>query len=238
MRLHAQTATIENGFVHLPFNAHWLADYLREMTIFPAGRHDDQVDFYGPGARLGEAPARHIGDAGLLPPDGEGVGRGARPFPPLRACPAGSLPFAATARAETPDIVGVVERALAKSSRPARGRRRSARCARSASPSPAAISPSVRAGCAHPAKSRDRPRRRGNRAIEGHELGHHALEHMDRQMDRQRRAGRGEGGQCLALGHGGGAAGGAGQHHRLGDPGQGELGPAPRRRRRRPARRA
>jgi predicted phage terminase large subunit-like protein len=26
MRLHAQTATIENGFVHLPETAHWLAD--------------------------------------------------------------------------------------------------------------------------------------------------------------------------------------------------------------------
>jgi predicted phage terminase large subunit-like protein len=44
MRLHAQTATIENGFVYLPTEAHWLADYLRELTIFPAGRHDDQVD--------------------------------------------------------------------------------------------------------------------------------------------------------------------------------------------------
>ena len=44
MRLHAQTATIENGFVYLPETAHWLADYLRELTLFPAGRYDDQVD--------------------------------------------------------------------------------------------------------------------------------------------------------------------------------------------------
>jgi predicted phage terminase large subunit-like protein len=44
MRLHAQTATIENGFVHLPDTAHWLADYLHELTMFPAGRYDDQVD--------------------------------------------------------------------------------------------------------------------------------------------------------------------------------------------------
>ena len=44
MRLHAQTATIENGFVHLPETAHWLADYLHELTLFPAGRYDDQVD--------------------------------------------------------------------------------------------------------------------------------------------------------------------------------------------------
>ncbi len=35
---------IENGFVHLPDEAHWLADYLLELTTFPASRHDDQVD--------------------------------------------------------------------------------------------------------------------------------------------------------------------------------------------------
>ena len=44
MRLHSQTATIENGFVHLPETAHWLADYIHELIMFPAGRHDDQVD--------------------------------------------------------------------------------------------------------------------------------------------------------------------------------------------------
>ena len=44
MRLHAQTATIENGFVHLPTSAPWLADFLHELTVFPNGRHDDQVD--------------------------------------------------------------------------------------------------------------------------------------------------------------------------------------------------
>ena len=44
MRLHAQAATIENGFVFLPEEAPWLADYLAELLAFPAGRHDDQVD--------------------------------------------------------------------------------------------------------------------------------------------------------------------------------------------------
>ena len=44
MRLHAQTAVIENGFVYLPETAPWLAEYLHEMTIFPKGKHDDQVD--------------------------------------------------------------------------------------------------------------------------------------------------------------------------------------------------
>jgi len=42
--MHAQTAMIENGFVHLPDSAPWLAAYLYELTTFPNGRHDDQVD--------------------------------------------------------------------------------------------------------------------------------------------------------------------------------------------------
>ena len=44
MRLHAQTAIIENGFVHIPEAAPWLAEYLHEMTVFPKGKHDGQVD--------------------------------------------------------------------------------------------------------------------------------------------------------------------------------------------------
>src|SRR6516165_7744857 len=44
MRMHAQTAMIENGFVHLPSGAPRLAQYLHEMTTFHNGRHDDQVD--------------------------------------------------------------------------------------------------------------------------------------------------------------------------------------------------
>jgi hypothetical protein len=35
---------IENGFVHLPKEAPWLAEYPHELTAFPRGRHDDQVD--------------------------------------------------------------------------------------------------------------------------------------------------------------------------------------------------
>jgi len=44
MRLHAQTAMIENGFVSLPKEAPWLAEYVHELTTFPRGKHDDQVD--------------------------------------------------------------------------------------------------------------------------------------------------------------------------------------------------
>jgi hypothetical protein len=35
---------IENGFVHLPKDAAWLPEYLHELTVFPKGKHDDQVD--------------------------------------------------------------------------------------------------------------------------------------------------------------------------------------------------
>lgn len=44
MRLNAQTGAMEGGFVHLPREAHWLADYLHELVTFPKGRYDDQVD--------------------------------------------------------------------------------------------------------------------------------------------------------------------------------------------------
>jgi predicted phage terminase large subunit-like protein len=44
MRMNAQTGAIEGGFVHIPETAPWLAEYLHEMTIFPNGKHDDQVD--------------------------------------------------------------------------------------------------------------------------------------------------------------------------------------------------
>jgi predicted phage terminase large subunit-like protein len=38
MRLHAQTALIENGFVYIPQTAPWLAKYLHEMTVFSEGQ--------------------------------------------------------------------------------------------------------------------------------------------------------------------------------------------------------
>ena len=70
MRLHAQTATIENGFVHLPREAHWLADYLHELTVFPNGRYDDQVDFDVASTRLDEAKTVGMGHSRILPTTG------------------------------------------------------------------------------------------------------------------------------------------------------------------------
>ena len=44
MRMRAQTHTIEAGHVWLPEQAPWLQDYLHELSMFPNGRHADQVD--------------------------------------------------------------------------------------------------------------------------------------------------------------------------------------------------
>jgi len=44
MRLHAQTAVFENGFVFLPRTAPWLTAYVDEIISFPGSRYDDQVD--------------------------------------------------------------------------------------------------------------------------------------------------------------------------------------------------
>jgi hypothetical protein len=44
MRMNSQTGTIESGFVHLPNEAPWLADYLHELSTFPRSAYDDQVD--------------------------------------------------------------------------------------------------------------------------------------------------------------------------------------------------
>jgi len=44
MRMNAQTAKIENGFVWLPAEAPWLATYRAELSAFPKGKFDDQVD--------------------------------------------------------------------------------------------------------------------------------------------------------------------------------------------------
>ena len=44
MRLHSVTNIIENGFIHLPEKAEWLAEFMHELTSFPKGKFDDQTD--------------------------------------------------------------------------------------------------------------------------------------------------------------------------------------------------
>lgn len=43
-RAYAVTPLIESGRVSLPEESQWLADFLNELTVFPNGAHDDQVD--------------------------------------------------------------------------------------------------------------------------------------------------------------------------------------------------
>ena len=43
-RLMSVSAMIEAGRVMIPKEAPWLADFRRELTMFPNARHDDQVD--------------------------------------------------------------------------------------------------------------------------------------------------------------------------------------------------
>ena len=44
IRPDAQTATIQNGFVHLPKQAPWRSEYVLELTSFPYGKYSDRVD--------------------------------------------------------------------------------------------------------------------------------------------------------------------------------------------------
>jgi hypothetical protein len=87
MRMHAQTAMIENGFVRVPEKAPWLAEYLNEMTVFPNGRHDDQVDSTAQMLdwfKDGDGPHLTPGDLRILPTVAEGIRRGQMPGPMVR----------------------------------------------------------------------------------------------------------------------------------------------------------
>jgi hypothetical protein len=44
MRMHSVSSTIENGFVYIPTQSDWLPEYLHEISSFPKGKFDDQVD--------------------------------------------------------------------------------------------------------------------------------------------------------------------------------------------------
>jgi predicted phage terminase large subunit-like protein len=44
MRAELVTPLIESGLVYLPREAHWLDEFLAEVSGFPGGSHDDQVD--------------------------------------------------------------------------------------------------------------------------------------------------------------------------------------------------
>jgi hypothetical protein len=69
--MRAQAATIENGFVHLPTSAPWLADFLHELTVFPNGPPRRPGRFHRAGDRLDQAAVIHNRNAGKAScPDG------------------------------------------------------------------------------------------------------------------------------------------------------------------------
>ena len=87
MRMHAQTAMIENGFVRLPERAPWLASYLHELTVFPNGKHDDQVDSTAQMLdwfKRGSGPSTNAGIFELYRQRAEELRRGQMPGPPVR----------------------------------------------------------------------------------------------------------------------------------------------------------
>ena len=43
-RANAITPLVESGHVFLPENAPWVADYIDQMAVFPAGAHDEDPD--------------------------------------------------------------------------------------------------------------------------------------------------------------------------------------------------
>jgi predicted phage terminase large subunit-like protein len=60
MRMSNQTAHIEAGAVHLPRRAPWLEDFRRELSAFPGGRYDDQVDAFSQALARAFAPRGQI----------------------------------------------------------------------------------------------------------------------------------------------------------------------------------
>jgi predicted phage terminase large subunit-like protein len=52
MRMNSVTSTIENGFVHLPDKACWLAEYTHELITFPKAKNDESSRFDLPGLGL------------------------------------------------------------------------------------------------------------------------------------------------------------------------------------------
>jgi hypothetical protein len=83
MRLNAQTGMIENGFVYIPEAASWLAEFLHELTVFPKGKHDDQVDSTAQFLDWFKTPMRSWGDFEYARQRAEELERRRKP-PPIK----------------------------------------------------------------------------------------------------------------------------------------------------------
>ena len=76
VRFSTQSCRFESGQVHVPANASWYADWLKELLAFPNGKHDDQVD------STSQALAYLTGRTKALNPVREAESGRQRPNPP------------------------------------------------------------------------------------------------------------------------------------------------------------
>jgi hypothetical protein len=51
-RAYGASPLMESGRMQLPYASPWLADFEHEMSAFPYGTHDDQVDVWAYAARV------------------------------------------------------------------------------------------------------------------------------------------------------------------------------------------
>jgi hypothetical protein len=77
MRLHAQTAMIENGFVRILETAPWLDEYLHEMTVFVRNEKFESIFLQQRIRELSVPERRNYASCGPEPRNR------ARPFMPL-----------------------------------------------------------------------------------------------------------------------------------------------------------
>jgi predicted phage terminase large subunit-like protein len=95
MRMHSVTSTIENGFVHLPDRAEWLAEYLHEITSFPRGKYNDQCDSTSQALDWVKSSSPHNGFFKWLELEAEKAKKGTfganRVLPPCPACKSKSV---------------------------------------------------------------------------------------------------------------------------------------------------
>jgi hypothetical protein len=84
-RLMKQIGKFEDGFVHVPKASNWRDPYVAELTSFPNGKHDDQVDSTVNALDwMSNAQARNwIGGMKMVQAQAGSAANGLEPQPPL-----------------------------------------------------------------------------------------------------------------------------------------------------------
>jgi predicted phage terminase large subunit-like protein len=107
MRMARQCIKMENGFVHIPCEAHWLTEYLHELAVFPNGKYDDQVDSTSQALHvIGNTQLKSVGFLDLVRQENAANGRPGRAAVPIKKTWApGSMEWAAEQTAMAAQIV-------------------------------------------------------------------------------------------------------------------------------------